>query len=151
MRPSSLNATAPARAQPATSTISAPASARVAAATTITSIGAAAARARASSTRSGVSTGGSVLAIATMRVKPPAAAARAPLGHGLGVLVPGLAQVDVEVDEAGREDARRLSGRAGQVDDGHGALVDPAIHGDDPPLAEPHVLPGKVDARRRGR
>ena len=61
---------------------------------------------RASATRSGVSIGGDVLAIATTCVYPPAAAARAPLAQRLRIVVAGLAQVGVQVDEPGTEHAR---------------------------------------------
>ena len=47
---------------------------------------------------------GVVLAMARTAVKPPAAAASRSGGDGLGVLAARLAQVDVEVDEAGQRD-----------------------------------------------
>ena len=50
---------------------------------------------------------GSVFGIATTAVYPPSAAARAPGLDRLGLLVPRLAQVGVEIDEAGAHDATR--------------------------------------------
>ena len=53
---------------------------------------------------SAVSVTGSVLAIASTAVKPPSAAAAVPVRDGLGVLAARLAQVGVQVDEAGQRD-----------------------------------------------
>ena len=64
---------------------------------------------------------GTVFAMQQTAVKPPAAAAIVPGAHRLLVLLPRLAQVDVDVDEAGRDD------EAGGVDDlgvlGHGETL----------------------------
>ena len=75
MRPSSLKAAAPAAAQASMSTSSSPFSPSVRAQPVSTWTEAATARKVASLTRSGLSIGGTVLAIATIWVKPPAAAA----------------------------------------------------------------------------
>ena len=56
------------------------------------------------STTPAVSATGSVLAIACTAVKPPSAAAAVPLCDGLGVLAARLAQVGVQVDQAGQRD-----------------------------------------------
>ena len=56
------------------------------------------------STTPAVSATGSVLAIAWTAVKPPSAAARGAGLDGLGVLAAGLAQVGVQVDQAGQRD-----------------------------------------------
>ena len=56
------------------------------------------------STTPAVSATGEVFAIAKTAVKPPAAAARGAGEHGLALLVARLAQVGVQVDEAGQRD-----------------------------------------------
>ncbi len=60
---------------------------------------------RTSRTTAAQSMAGSVLGMATTAVKPPRAAARRAGLDGLGLLPAGLAEVGVQVDEAGRDDA----------------------------------------------
>ena len=73
-----------------------------------------------------------VFGIATTAVKPPSAAAAAAGLDRLGVLVARLAQVHVQVDQAGGDDA------AAGVEDPSGP-VEPGRRPRRPPVADQHV------------
>ena len=104
---------------------------------------------RASATRSGVSIGGVVFAIATTCVNPPAAAARAPVSQRLRLVVAGLTKVRVQVDEPRAEHARLHAVGGREVDHRHTRRVDVVVDGQDLPAVDPDVLPGGVETAER--
>ena len=75
---------------------------------------------------------GSVLGMATTAVKPPSAAARAAALDGLRFFLTGLAEVGVQVDESGRDDAPVGSSMFGRGEVG-------ADRDDAPVVADDHV------------
>ncbi|OPZ11625.1 MAG: hypothetical protein BWZ10_02168 [candidate division BRC1 bacterium ADurb.BinA364] len=107
--PSSLNAAAPARRSASIAVSSAPSSPRVRAATDSTRTRARAARARTKSSVSGQSTGGLVLAMATIVPNPPAAAALAPVSIVSDSSNPGSRKWTCRSTKAGQTASPRAS------------------------------------------
>ena len=68
---------------------------------------------------------------------------------GLGALVTRLTEVGVDVDEARTEDDRGAARGWGEVDDRQRPLAHVLVDGDDPALAQPDVLAGRVAAGER--
>src|ERR1019366_816234 len=67
----------------------------------------------------------------------------------LRLVVTGLAQVSVQVDEARAEDARVSTICGREVDDGHTRSLDVVIDGEDLPAVDPDILAGGIETPER--